>query len=247
MSEQRLEVLNSSETEIMTVADSKYLGWLEILLRSLKVFHQDMRVVVIGVNLRDDEINLISDWNSRATVRGVSVDCSAANFAATIANRRPYWLRELMASSRSNVLLMDADMIIRAPIDPLLQALSDNQVGVVFRSGWESQRVHACLRVAAGLLYVGHMCRQFVDDWVATMESLEQIEEIARDAWFWEQSCLHLTSQKHLHKCAAISPELYLNSYPFSKEAFIWSAHASGPGKDKILQIFRQELERFTS
>lgn len=230
----------------MTVADSKYLGWLEILLRSLKLFHRDKRVVVIGVNLRDDELNSIPAWNSLATIRRVSVDCHAANFAATVANRRPYWLRELMASSPANVLLMDADMIIRAPIGQLLQGLTDTQVGVVFRSGLESQRVHACLRVAAGLLYVGQTCRQFVDDWIDIMESFERIEEIVRNAWFWEQSCLYLTSLKHLHKCVAISPELYLNSYPFSNEAPIWSAHVQGPGKDKLMEMFRQDLERLS-
>ncbi len=40
MSKQCLAVVKNSETIIMTVADSKYLGWLEILLRSLKLFHR---------------------------------------------------------------------------------------------------------------------------------------------------------------------------------------------------------------
>jgi hypothetical protein len=200
--------------------------------------------VVIGVGLRDDEIESISLWHPLATVRRVSVDCEEKFFSATVANRRPYWLREVMTNLPANVLLMDADLLVRCSIGPLLRCISDHQIGVVFRSGLDGDRVHACLRVAAGLLYVGRACRQFVEDWIAIMETFDRIEEIERNAWFWEQTCLYLTCLKHFHNCVTISSDLYLNAYPFSTEAPIWSAHIQGPGKDKLMEVFRQDFER---
>src|SRR5205085_9482815 len=53
------ENMPSTEILIMTVADRSYLVWLEILLRSVKFFHPEKRIFVIGVNLSDAEIKSI--------------------------------------------------------------------------------------------------------------------------------------------------------------------------------------------
>jgi len=160
-----------------------------------------------------------------------------------VANRRPYWMRDLMAATSSSVMLMDADLLVRGALD-LLTHFADNQVGVVFRSGLEGGRVRACLRVAAGLLFVGRDCPWFVQDWINFMESQDRVENIRRNEWFWEQTCLYLTATKHTRHCRPIPPELHLSGHPFQKNAVIWSAHIKGPGKKNLLQVFRQELNR---
>src|SRR6266436_784121 len=129
----------STEAVIMTVADPTYLAWLEILLRSVKFFHPDKRVVVVGVNLSDAEINSIYDWNPLAEVRRVCIECQRNRFAATVANRRPYWMRDLMLATSSSVLLMDADLLVRGSM-AFCQEITENQIGIILRSGLEGGR-----------------------------------------------------------------------------------------------------------
>jgi hypothetical protein len=233
----------STEAVIMTVADRRYLAWLEILLRSIKFFHPDKRVMIIGVNLSDAEINSIYDWNPLAEVRKVCIECQRNRFAATVANRRPYWMRDLMIATSSSVLLMDADLLVRGAL-AFFKEITENQIGIIFRSGLEGGRVRTCLRTAAGLLFVGRGCQAFLDDWISIMESHDRVENVKRNEWFWEQTCLYLASMKYPKQCAAIPSELYLSGHPFQKSAVIWSAHITDPGKHSLLQLFRKELAR---
>jgi hypothetical protein len=79
----------------VTIFDWAYAKWGRILPTSLRRFHSDCNITVLGVDLSIDTEPALERVHEQAILRRLSLDATGAARAARVANSRPLWLRDI--------------------------------------------------------------------------------------------------------------------------------------------------------
>jgi hypothetical protein len=229
---------------VVLASNRAYLPWVRVFLASLTRFHPDVPVVLCGVNLRSGHLRPLRARHRELQMMPVSVRESGRLPDPNVANSRPIWYRRVMEEFDAPVYwFMDADLLVRGSLRGLTRLVDAHDAALVFR--FERYR-HVPIRMkkAAGLLVLRRSARTLLDHWIAAVGGTSPVDGVRPGRWFWEQSCLHLASRRARLRYARIPPDEYLSTYPFDRQARIWSANVRPDLKPAMLRIFRRELAR---
>lgn len=229
----------------VTFFDEKYAKWAELLLRSLAVFHPNVPVIVVGVDLSADTALRVCSNHLQSKLVHRTVHESGECRGTVIANSRPLWLYEIVSQFDFDwCCLLDADLLIRAPLNDIIAALRCHDAAVVIRSGLLHGRIRKHLQAAAGLVWFGRSGIALLECWCEKLQRANPVKEISPGSWFWEQICLVDALGTQNLRTYCIDQSRYLSSPPFSEAAAIWSANVKAPEKEEALVSFRIEMER---
>jgi hypothetical protein len=221
--------------------DSRYHRWASLLLRSLELHEGNQRVLCDAVGLDSEQVRELERAHPRVACRNTLV--SAEVTPAGMANRKPYVLRDAMDSYPDDpwFCLLDADMLVRRPLDDLWGLVECASAALVFTNGMWERRFYARLVTVSSVVLVRRDGRELVDRWAHWTEYDGPIGEVAPHGWFWDQVTLYLAWSESRLPIAAVPLPVFADNR-FDRCAAIWAANV--PDKDGYYRKFQSEHRR---
>jgi hypothetical protein len=137
--------------------------------------------------------------------------------------------------------LLDADMLVRRPLDDLWRLLEDASAALIFTDGLWNGRFHARLVTVASVVLVRSDGRDLVDRWVRLYDHEAAVDEISPRQWFWDQATLFLAWCECSLRIATI-PIWEFADAELNPRAAIWAANV--PDKETYFRHFQAEYSR---
>ena len=137
--------------------------------------------------------------------------------------------------------LIDADNLVRRPLDDLWRLLDQAPAALMFTDGMWKGRFYARLVTPSSVVLVRQDGRDLVESWARLYDHDAPVDEIRPREWFWDQVTLFL---------AWCESSLPIATIPFSEFAdvalgahsAIWTANV--PDKASYLRLFEAEYRR---
>ena len=247
-----------------------YLRFGLTLLRSLEKYAKNAVKVAYTVNLTDDEIETLKNISNELIVINSRVFLWGRLLRNFMANRKVGVFMDAISrysnyqhnSSQQpdNIyILMDADLLLRMPIENLLNSLDKHNVGLVYREaafGFHVKFNSSVVIVSGdGIKLIDEWNRQMKRRWVifSTNEKLTIFEilkkkkegsprplYVRRGKWFWDQITLYEAVRKLQMDFSILEANKFINAN-FDGYAAIWSGH--NDKKDVVYKKYIDELK----
>jgi hypothetical protein len=244
-----------------------YLRFGLTLLRSLEKYAKNAIKVAYTVNLSNEQISELKKECPELIVINSKVRFLRGRFLRNyMANRKVGIFKDAIArfsadkntvSAKDFYIMLDTDLLLRAPIEFLLNRLEGNQVGLIYREaafGFHVKFNSSIVVVSGdGVRLVDEWDKQMKHRWVifSTDEKLTLFEILRKKKdgsprplyvrkwkWFWDQITLFEAVKKTGIKYATLEADNFINSN-FDIDAAIWSGH--NEKKDIVYQKFLNE------
>ena len=221
--------------------DGAYLRWALLLLRSLALFEPDHRVLCDTVGLDITQLDELEQ--SHPGTLCLNSPRPAELRRADMANRKAFVLRNAMDQfpEESWFCLLDADMLVRRPLDELWRLVDDAPAALMFTDGIWAEQFYARLVTVASVVLVRRDGRDLVDRWARLYNHDSPVDEVAPREWFWDQVTLFLAWCESPLWIATIPISQFAN-VQLDGHAAIWAANV--PDKDRYFHYFEAEYRR---
>ena len=243
------------------------------LLRSLEKYAKNAVKVAYTVNLTDDEIKTLKNISSELIIINSRVFLWGRLLRNFMANRKVGVFMDAISrysncqhtstpahQQPDNIyILLDADLLLRMPIENLLNALGKHNVGLVYREiafGFHVKFNSSVVIVSGdGIKLIDEWNRQMKRRWVifSTDEKLTRFEilkkkkegsprplYVRRGKWFWDQITLYEAVRKLQIDFSILEANKFINAN-FDACAAIWSGH--NDKKDVVYKKYIDELK----
>jgi hypothetical protein len=226
---------------ILIQFDGRYHRWAMLLLRSLGRHEPGRRVLCDTVGLDPEEVHELRRAHPRVICRNEPVAGPVS--PAEMANRKPFVLRDAIDGYPEEpwFCLLDADMLVRRPLDDLWALAGPYQAALSFTDGTWGGRFYLRLLFPSGVVLVRRDARILVDRWAFWHGHDEPVDGVRPREWFWDQVTLFLAWCDCDLRIGSIPLPVFAND-GFEPGAAIWSAHV--PDKERCFHVFNAELER---
>lgn len=241
-----------------------YLRFALTLLRSLEKYASNTVVIAYTVNLNSDDINALkSHFNNLVVINSKVRFLWGKLLRNHMANRKVGVFKD--AISRFGLgcpehvyIMLDTDLLLRAPIKVLLDSLGKNKAALIYREsafGFHVKFNSSIVMVSGdGVRLIEEWYRQMNCRWVifSTDEKLTILEVlrkkkngsprplyVRRWKWFWDQITLFEAVKKLSIKYSVLDANNFINP-TFDDDAVIWSGH--NEKKDVVYNKFLNEL-----
>jgi len=205
---------------IVTHLDKNYLLWGKLLLLSAAKNAPDEEVYISAANLEPEDVKWLSQFHSHGIIRNHKI-----NVPETIEYRRYMQCRITQvlleafgeyAGEDKLIIAMNADMLIRKPMDELYRRIKGNDVLIKF----DTKHLQASEIHNGVIVFNSKSTRIF--PFLAYYNSIT-----------WKDGVTYRDDQRGLHKSFNTwSDDLLFGSLPhdyidghFNKDSHIWSAH----------------------
>ena len=243
--------------------DSKYFRFGLTLLRSLELHAKNAIKIAYTVNLTDNEITALKSICSNLTIRNTKVRFLSGNLLRNyMANRKAdvfkMGIESFKNASKNFYIMLDTDLLLRAPIENLTKKMRQNNAALIFRDsaiGFHAKFNASIVAVTGDAINLANeWYKQTNKRWVifGTDKKLTWYEILSKKAdgcerplyvrrwrWFWDQITLFEAVRKLNIKFSVLDVNTFINSN-FDPNAMIWSSHQSN--KDMAYEKFVQEL-----
>lgn len=255
--------LKMPQVVIIINFDSKYFRFGLTLLRSLELHAKNAVKIAYTVNLTENEITALKSICSNLIIRNMKIRFLRKNLLRNyMANRKPdvfkMGIESFKNSSKNLYIMLDTDLLLRAPIENLTKKIRKNNAALIYREsaiGFHAKFNASIVAVTGdGINLVNEWYKQANKRWVifGTDKKLTWYEILSKKAdgcerplyvrrwrWFWDQISLFEAVRKLNIKFAVLDVNTFINS-TFDSNAIIWSSHQSN--KDLAYEKFVQEL-----
>src|SRR4051794_16771061 len=159
--------------------DARYHRWAVLLLRSLARHEPGRAVLCDTVGLDEAQLRDLPRANARAICRDHPNGGTVT--AADMANRKPFVLRGAMDRFPDGrwFCLLDADMLVRRPLDDLWRLARSHQAALIFPDGDWRGRFYVRLLTPSGVVLVRREARALVDRWAHWYGHDEPVDGVA--------------------------------------------------------------------
>lgn len=253
----------SIEFLIVVQFDNVYWRWAYMLLRSLALVTCREKVVFYSMGLSNNEMFVLYDIYPNLIIHNEAIFLPCGRMRRyKMANRKAKIFQHAMLTYKADVYaLMDADMLIRKPLDALYACVAEHDAALVFRP--HSLGNHT--KINSSLVIAKPNATPLIDEWVSLMEGKRKLYTvepssltwwerfrnrkykpkikpicIRRGRWFWDQITLYKATQIVPLNYATLSEQMFING-AFDGDAHIWSAHVN---KAMAYERFLQELKQ---
>jgi hypothetical protein len=221
--------------------DCAYHPWAMLLLRSLALFERDQRVLCDTVGLDERQLQELEKSYPRTIC--LNSPRPAEMRRADMANRKAFVLRNAMDRFPEEpwFCLLDADMLVRRPLDDLWRLVEDASAALIFTNGiWEGH-FYARLVTVTSVVLVRRDGRDLVDRWARLYNYDAPVDQVAPREWFWDQVTLFLAWCESPLQIATIPISQFAN-VQLDNQAAIWAANV--PDKERYFHLFQAEYSR---
>jgi hypothetical protein len=221
--------------------DAAYHRWAVLLLRSLALFEREHRVLCDTVGL--DEAQLHELKRSYPVTTCLNSPRPVELRRADMANRKSFVLQNAMDRFPEEpwFCLLDADMLVRRPLDDLWRLVDDASAALIFTDGTWAGQFYARLVTVASVVLVRRDGRDLVDRWARLYHHDTPVDHVAPREWFWDQLTLFLAWCESPLKIATIPISQFAN-VQLDTHAAVWAANV--PDKERYFHLFQVECSR---
>jgi hypothetical protein len=223
--------------------DRRYYRWAELLLNSLELHERGHRVRCDTVGLDEDQVERLSSAHPSLVCRNIPAPAAGLDTPSAMANRKAFVLRDAIDCHDDEpwFCLLDADMLVRRPLEDLWRLLDDAPTALIFTNGMWDGRFYARLVTVSSVVLVRRDGRELVDRWIHWFGHDGSVDGIAPGGWFWDQVTLFLAWTDFNGPIARISIAQFANDQ-LDPDAAIWAANV--PDKDAYFRRFQAEHKR---
>ena len=223
--------------------DAPYHHWGLLLVRSLALHEPAVRVLIDGVNLSHAQVDALQEAHPRIAVENDTTTYEETTPALMIC-RKPFVMQRAFYAFPDEpwYALLDADLLVRQPLDPLWARLDRHEAALFTTNGMWKGRYYRQLVTPAGIVLVRRDGRALVDSWVRWTRSREPLGGIRPGQWYWDQVTL-LEAKTETPLRYGHIPMYNFADVRLRDDAAIWSAHVDDE-KPAYYERFSQEYER---
>ncbi|VAX25478.1 hypothetical protein MNBD_IGNAVI01-458 [hydrothermal vent metagenome] len=223
--------------------DRGYLKWGKLFLHSLAKNSPGETVFINSVNLFNFQINNLKRIYSPLIVENHKIKMRKKERGNIMISRKPYVLKEVIKRfGEEKYLMLDADMIVRKPLDKLFAKLDSNDGAFYMHEGIWNGKVYDHLKVPSGIILIKPSALPIIDKWIEVMEREEEISGIKKGKWFWDQITLWRAIEETPNMKLDTVGKTYLRSDFSDKDAAIWSANVRKKEKNQAYRIMKKDL-----
>ena len=266
-----------SRVVIVIQFNDAYFKFALTLLRSLETYAKNAIKIAYTVNLKSDEIEALKNVSNELIVINSRVKFLRGRLLRNyMANRKVEVFMDAIAKSAHTdtqthrhtafddvYIMLDTDLLLRAPIENLLNKVCENRVGLVYREaafGFHVKFNSSVVVVSGdGVSLIEEWKRQMKYRWVifSTNEKLTWLDilkkkkkgcpkplYVRRGKWFWDQITLYEAVQKLGVNYSNLEADKFINPN-FDSDAVIWSGH--NEKKNIVYEKFIEELNQIQS
>lgn len=221
-----------------------YLPWLEMLVRSIR--RVDAATPIVAHFAGD----VAAARRSLADVGEISIELPLLAPApgisppALLEVRARNWLAAARAYDFKWMAIMDADLLVRRSLAPLVGSMDLYDFAAVIRGAADGRELGPALQVSGALHVLAKSGIPILEEMVRLVFEAGCVRGVSRGEWFWDQACLAEAVLTSDLKIRSIPREVYLASRPFDPRAAIWNANFSGDRKRAAFIAFSKEWER---
>jgi hypothetical protein len=226
--------------------DDAYYQWGLLMLQSLALHEPLTAVLCNTVNLADTQVAELRGAHGRLEItNGVAGGSSTPELMAA---RKPFVVQHAMDHYPDQpwYALLDADFLVRRPLDELWSLLDHNPVALCITDGYEYGIFYPQLVTPSGIVLVRPDGRTLIDRWAKWTLYGQPLGGIAPYKWFWDQLTL-AEAWKEAWKEVSL-PYATIDMAQYYDDALrpgsaIWSANV-GDRKQRYYELFREEYQR---
>jgi hypothetical protein len=222
--------------------DRAYHHWGLLVLQSLQLHESGKRVLCNTVNLTDSQISELEGAHEKVLITNGVTDRIIT--PEQMAARKPFVMLHAMEHYPEQpwYALLDADFLVRRPLDALWSLLDSHPAALFFTDGFEHGTYYRHLVTPSGIVLVRFEAKKLIDCWAKWYSYDQPLGMIEPRAWFWDQITLTEAWTEAGVPCAAISMDVYADDQ-LRPSAAIWSANV-GDRKPRYYELFREEYRR---
>jgi hypothetical protein len=221
--------------------DRRYHHWALLLLRSLELHEREHRVLCDTVGLGQVQILELEQAYEWVICRNSSM--LGVVTPPAMANRKPFVLRSAIDYFVDEpwFCLLDADMLVRRPLDDLWELVEDAPAALILTNGMWEGHFYPRLVTVSSVILVRRDGREIVDRWADWYGHGSPVDAIEPGTWFWDQVTLFLAWTEKGQGVASIPLPMFAND-GLDPDAAIWAANV--PNKDAYFLRFQAEHAR---
>ena len=221
---------------VLIVADREYLPRLKTLAASIRLVERSLRLHFFLINTDPIEVGMLRDQFSDADIEVESRSFSSEDEKRAIcANCRAQVLLRLLEGGAERVLYLDADSIVRSPLQALLERLDDFDLLLHHRRHRPGEHE----QFAAGVIALRNTegTRRFVADWAERV--------LPREAeWYADQIGM-------LHAVESLKSEVEIGDLPapwidwtFRASSPVWAGKGDRKHHVRLYQLEEERVRR---
>lgn len=239
-----------------------YLRFGITLLKSLERYAEGALKIAYTVNLTDRDVIALKNACPSLVVINSTVRFLRGKFLRNfMANRKVRVFKDALerfgGAAEDYYVMLDTDLLLRAPIETLLSKLEDNQVGLIYREqafGFHVKFNSSVVVSGDGVRLIDEWHKQMKHRWIifCTNEKLTLLEILRKKKhgsprplyvrkwkWFWDQITLFEAVKNLGIKFSTLDANDFINPN-FDNHAAIWSGH--NEKKDLVYERFLKEV-----
>lgn len=236
--------MSTHETKpvIILQFDNAYHHWGLLALQSLQLHEPRTLVLCNTVNLTAVQISELQQAHTCVEITNGVSDRSTS--PEQMAARKPFVLLHAMQHYPEQpwYALLDADLLVRKPLDPLWSLLDNYPAALYITDGMENGIYYRQLVTPSGIVCVRPDAKKLIDCWAKWYHHAKPIGSIEPLAWYWDQITLAEAWSESGVPCATIPMNVYGDDQ-LEPTAAIWSAHV-GDRKQNYYKLFCDEYQR---
>jgi hypothetical protein len=225
------------------LCDENYVPWLELLVRSVRRFDPNTRFLIHFIGDGEGLERRLADHNN-LKIR-TPAHPRAGGGAVELVLSRPKNVLEVARSNRFDwLMVMDADLLVRAPLTSLTRSMALYDCAAVLRGRADGGELPPHQQVAGGLYVLTERAIPMIEETVRLIDSPETVQGILPGSWYRDQACLAEAMATTDLRIRTIPREIYLSSRPYDRRAAVWNGNFSGARKGAALRLFQKECDR---
>ncbi|HEV2687748.1 MAG TPA: hypothetical protein VGV35_04315 [Bryobacteraceae bacterium] len=222
--------------------DKAYHHWGLLALQSLQLHEPHTPVLCNTVNLTEALIAELERAHGQVSITNGVSDRSTT--PEQMAARKPFVLLHAIENYPDEpwYALLDADFLVRRPLNSLWALLDDHPAALFITDGFEHGTYYRQLVTPSGIVLVRREARKLIDCWAKWYHHDRALGSIEPLAWYWDQITLAEAWTEAGVPCATIPLDIYGDDQ-LRPSAAIWSANV-GDRKQRYYELFGMEYQR---
>jgi hypothetical protein len=194
------------------------------------------------LNLADHQVAELRRAHAQVVVTN-DKSTFTATWPEQMAARKPFVMQQAMERYPEQpwYCLLDADFLVRKPLQPLWSFLDNHAAALCINDGFEHGVFYRQLVTPSAIVLLRPDGKKLIDCWARWYYHDQPLDSIQPLAWYWDQITLAEAWKEAGISCAVIPLEVYSDER-LRPGAAIWSANV--PQKNEYYELFRNEYER---
>jgi len=222
--------------------DNAYHHWGLLALQSLQLHEPHTEVFCDTINLTDGQVAELQQAHGRVAIENDTSSMSQT-WPERMANRKPFVMQRAIERYPTHpwYCLLDADFLVRRPLQSLWSFLDNNPAALCINDGMEHGKYYRQLETVSSIVLVRPDGKKLIDCWAKWYSYDQPLGTIQPREWYWDQITLAEAWTEAGVPCAVIPLDVYADDQ-LRPTAAIWSANV--PHKKRYYELFRDEYQR---